>query len=599
MARTYPSRGGIQAGSLSYYEALLDNPNVQRGLAVIRTTEGTAKSREPYNMAFGMRRIGDLSWHPGKSYKFTQTNGKANRTTAAGAYQFLKGTWNGVAKQLGLKSFNAKNQDIAALALIDRRGGLEPLVKGDVRGFVNAVGPEWASLPSAPDAYSQPRVGWSKVEKAWNGHGWELPATAPTPNPKQTPGAPVGQQYAEYAQSRRFAPIDPVARTQTAPISPVERGAPLSPALTPAAAPVPVSRNYPTLGGTRTAISPTPGDRLAPAPVSRLGPAFAPRLAGTEVTAPSFRGDTGAPQGSPWATNPLTSTIATIAEAIGIGTPRGKPAAPVEASRYTLGGPSPAALAEQYAAYGAGKIAPPPAPPLSPPQTVAAPPPVYQPPPPINPMQQAIDAAPYRAPEPDIPRGSQAAYDFYNGMNDQAFASTGEALNRDARGNTYITNKYGVTTGTDPRGNSFRASSIPGPLDAENPGEVGIRKPDWEAVGARAKPMLGGAIGGGLGGLLGPVGGLLGSVLGKELAKPGGGKIGDFVRGTKTVNTSLVQGFGNSTRFAKPQSGLAFPDAPGGGAKSAPKYSDNDYERMSKVSPKATKDIKAGRGGLY
>ncbi|WP_206687240.1 hypothetical protein, partial [Streptococcus pseudopneumoniae] len=76
-------------------------------------------------------------------------------------------------------------------------------------------------------------------------------------------------------------------------------------------------------------------------------------------------------------------------------------------------------------------------------------------------------------------------------------------------------------------------------------------------------------------------------------------KIGDFVRGTKTVNTSLVQGFGNSTRFAKPQGGLAFPDAPGGGAKNAPKYSDNDYSRMSKVSPKAAKDIKAGRGGLF
>ena len=557
MARTYPSRGGIQAGSLSYYEALLDNPNVQRGLAVIRTTEGTAKSREPYNMAFGMRRIGDLSWHPGKSYKFTQTNGKANRTTAAGAYQFLKGTWNGVAKQLGLKSFNAKNQDIAALALIDRRGGLEPLVKGDVRGFVNAVGPEWASLPSAPDAYSQPRVGWSKVEKAWNGHGWELPATAPTPNPKQTPGAPVGQQYAEYAQSRRFAPIDPVARTQTAPISPVERGAPLSPALTPAAAPVPVSRNYPTLGGTRTAISPTPGDRLAPAPVSRLGPAAAPRLQ-----------------------------------------PNPEPE-PVQASNFTLGNPG-MGLADQYATYGAGKLGmPTPAPPLSPPTVVNPPPQIFDlpVPAPYNPLQAAIDSAP--GPQPNVPRGSQAAYDFYNGQNDQAFASTGEALNRDRHGNTYITNKFGVTTGTGPLGNSFRASSIPGPIGDQQQANGGILGADWDKIGQKAKPALGGALGAGLGGLLGPVGATLGGAIGRELAKPGGGRVGDFLRDTRTVDTSKVPGTGSTSRFARPQSGGPFPAAPKGGGLGATKYSSRDYDRMEKMSPQATKTIREGGGGLY
>lgn len=568
MARTYPSRGGIQAGGLAYYEALLDNPNVQRGLAVIRATEGTAKSRTPYNMAFGMRPIGDLSWHPGKSYKFTQTNGKANRTTAAGAYQFLKGTWNSVAKQLGLKSFNAKNQDIAALALIDRRGGLGPLVKGDVRGFVKAVGPEWASLPTAPDAYSQPKVGWGKVERAWNGYGWDLPQTAPTPNPKQTPGAPVAQQYAEYAQSRRFAPAQPVspplnnAPTRTAPpLSPVDRGPALSPARTPAASPVPVSRNYPQLGGTRMALAPTPGDRLAPAPASRLGPAASPRLVGT----------------TPGETQPIAASHYTLGGPVSLPPDRPMP-----------GGPIAGSLPQQQ-----------PAPPLSAPQTVNAPPPVYQTPAPLNPAQAAVDAAPYSAPEPSVPRGSQAAYDFYNGMNDQAVASTGEALNRDPYGRTYITNKYGVTTGTDARGNSFRASSIPGPL-GDNPQQdkPSILGADWQDMGQKARPILGGAIGGGLGGLLGPAGAALGGLLGKELSKPGGGRVGDFIRGTRTIDTSLVPGFGDTARFARAQGGLAFPNAPSGGG-GTQKYSDRDYSRMEKVSPKAARDIKSGKSGLY
>ena len=43
-------------------------------------------------------------------------------TTAAGRYQFLKGTWDGAARQYGLKDFSPQNQDIAALALMAQNG---------------------------------------------------------------------------------------------------------------------------------------------------------------------------------------------------------------------------------------------------------------------------------------------------------------------------------------------------------------------------------------------------------------------------------------------------------------------------------------------
>lgn len=364
------------------------------------------------------------------------------------------------------------------------------------------------------------------------------------------------QRFADGMRSQGLLGLDGRADLQ-APISPVERGAPLSPALTPAAAPVPVSRNYPQLGGTRIALAPTPGSRLAPAPASRLGPAAAPRIQ-----------------------------------------PNPEPE-PVQASNFTLGNPG-MGLADQYATYGAGKLGmPTPAPPLSPPTVVNPPPQIFDlpVPAPYNPLQAAIDSAP--GPQPNVPRGSQAAYDFYNGQNDQAFASTGEALNRDRYGNTYITNKFGVTTGTGPLGNSFRASSIPGPIGDQQQANGGILGADWDKIGQKAKPALGGALGAGLGGLLGPVGATLGGAIGRELAKPGGGRVGDFLRDTRTVDTSKVPGTGSTSRFARPQSGGPFPAAPKGGGLGATKYSSRDYDRMEKMSPQATKTIREGGGGLY
>lgn len=389
-----------------------------------------------------------------------------------------------------------------------------------------------------------------RIDRAGPGSYKPIPANGPIPTPR-----PTGNPYQDYANTRNYAPVSPTPRPQTAPISPVERAPLLAASRIPAAAPVPVSRNYPSLGGTRTALAPTPGDRLAPAPASRLGPAAAPRLQ-----------------------------------------PNPEPE-PVQASNFTLGNPG-MGLADQYATYGAGKLGmPTPAPPLSPPTVVNPPPQIFDlpVPAPYNPLQAAIDSAP--GPQPNVPRGSQAAYDFYNGQNDQAFASTGEALNRDRHGNTYITNKYGVTTGTDQRGNSFRASSIPGPIGDQQQANGGILGADWDKIGQKAKPALGGALGAGLGGLLGPVGATLGGAIGRELAKPGGGRLGSLMRGEKSLNVTDASGFTQRMGFARPQGGLAFPNAPSGGIR--PDYSDRDYERMERISPKATRDIKSGKTGLF
>ncbi|MGH9956543.1 MAG: glycoside hydrolase family 24 protein [Pyrinomonadaceae bacterium] len=67
-------------------------------------------------------------------------------STAAGRYQFLHGTWT----VLALADFGARNQDIGAVALLQRHRAINPLLNGDVETAVANARGEWASLPNSP-----------------------------------------------------------------------------------------------------------------------------------------------------------------------------------------------------------------------------------------------------------------------------------------------------------------------------------------------------------------------------------------------------------------------------------------------------------------
>lgn len=142
-------------------EQHLKNPNVRKMLGVIASAEGV---KHGYNTMFGNERLNDLSKHPGILKEFTQTDGKKNKTSAAGRYQFLEPTWNALAKQLGLKDFSPKSQDIAAVALLAQNGALPHVLKGDISTAVKKSGGTWASLPSAPDEYQQPKRTWNDIK---------------------------------------------------------------------------------------------------------------------------------------------------------------------------------------------------------------------------------------------------------------------------------------------------------------------------------------------------------------------------------------------------------------------------------------------------
>lgn len=148
------------------YEQLLNNPMARRALDIIAASE-----QADYNTTFGGGTFDDFSRHPNIQRKFRQRDGKTNSSGAAGRYQFLKGTWDDLQKDLNLKDFSPRNQDIGALRLLDQargKGGksaLELALEGNYQGMVEKAGNIWASFPSAPAKYSQPKHGWNKMNK--------------------------------------------------------------------------------------------------------------------------------------------------------------------------------------------------------------------------------------------------------------------------------------------------------------------------------------------------------------------------------------------------------------------------------------------------
>lgn len=180
----------------------LSNPNVQKVLRVIGQAEGTVgdKVADPYRIAFGGSTFDSLDNHPNTLTAFTQTDGKQNKSSAAGAYQFLKPTWDDVSSKLGLKDFSPRSQDIAALELINRAGALQDVLKGDTSTAFSKLGGTWASLPASP--YAQPKRSQGFIEQALNA---VIPAAEAAPVAKIDPN----QVQWDDAPSKAAPAIDP------------------------------------------------------------------------------------------------------------------------------------------------------------------------------------------------------------------------------------------------------------------------------------------------------------------------------------------------------------------------------------------------------
>ena len=124
-------------------------------LNTIRYAEGTWKEGKDlgYRILYGGGQFQDLSRHPDRVIV------KRYASAAAGAYQFLPGTWKDVSRNLDLPSFAPEHQDQAALHLVKKRGALQEVDRnGLTKTAMNSLAPEWASFPThaGHSAYGQP-----------------------------------------------------------------------------------------------------------------------------------------------------------------------------------------------------------------------------------------------------------------------------------------------------------------------------------------------------------------------------------------------------------------------------------------------------------
>jgi muramidase (phage lysozyme) len=121
------------------------NPHRKAFLDTLAYAEGTANyPNNGYTTMFTGKQFSGYRDHPRK----IQVSGKY-RSDAAGRYQFLSTTWDG----LGLSDFSPSNQDIGALKLLAPHV-LSAIDKGDFATAFHGARKTWASLPGA--GYGQP-----------------------------------------------------------------------------------------------------------------------------------------------------------------------------------------------------------------------------------------------------------------------------------------------------------------------------------------------------------------------------------------------------------------------------------------------------------
>lgn len=118
-------------------ESLLQDHRVQAFLGALAQGE----SGDNYNSIVGGGSFDDFSQHPNVYVP------KYN-STAAGAYQFTHGTWNGQVKRLGLQDFSPHSQDLAAVDLLQQQGAIRNLLSDNLDGAIFSAARDWYSLPA-------------------------------------------------------------------------------------------------------------------------------------------------------------------------------------------------------------------------------------------------------------------------------------------------------------------------------------------------------------------------------------------------------------------------------------------------------------------
>lgn len=138
----------------------------EAALYMIRSCEHTAasvSSGDDYQTFYGGSLFWDLSDHPTNTGEMPGVPLSAQMcinagfsdgvcvSTAAGAYQITRPTWNEIRDYGGthLPDFTPESQDVAALRLLSKIGALPLIDAGNIQAALPKIGTRWASIPGA------------------------------------------------------------------------------------------------------------------------------------------------------------------------------------------------------------------------------------------------------------------------------------------------------------------------------------------------------------------------------------------------------------------------------------------------------------------
>jgi len=142
--------------------------NVQAFLWMLRVSEGT-DGPNGYRTIVGGSLFDNMADHPRIKISLPKLGIKSS---AAGAFQIIMRTWDGVRDKLDLPDFSEASQNAAAVELISQRGALADVKAGRFAVAVDKCKKEWASLPGA--GYGQHENNLARLQSAYTVAGGYL-----------------------------------------------------------------------------------------------------------------------------------------------------------------------------------------------------------------------------------------------------------------------------------------------------------------------------------------------------------------------------------------------------------------------------------------
>lgn len=152
--------------------------NLDAFLATIRNGEGTGDF-DGYRRMYGGALVTDLSDHPAnlgwKGEKLPDAYCRAVGlspgcvSTAAGAYQAIKPTWNAFTRAVGKRDFSPAAQNEFAAWLLKQVGAFTDAQKGNFARALHKASTQWASLPGS--TAGQPTISFERALQVYAQNG--------------------------------------------------------------------------------------------------------------------------------------------------------------------------------------------------------------------------------------------------------------------------------------------------------------------------------------------------------------------------------------------------------------------------------------------